>query len=73
MFAQPDLETVLDAHVKSFSTIEVYQGWQAEQLFQDATHVELAVRKGHNLPGTKMHIAAEHAGVNTISCNTGRA
>ncbi len=46
MFAQPDLETVLDEHVKSLPTIEVYQGWQAEQLLQDATHVELTVRKG---------------------------
>lgn len=46
MFAQPDLETVLDAHVKLFPTIEVHQGWQAEQLFQDTAHVELTVRKG---------------------------
>ena len=46
MFAQPDLETVLDTHVKSFPAIEIHQGWQAEQLFQDATRVELTVRKG---------------------------
>ena len=46
-FSQPDLQKVLDEKAKSFSTVEVNQGWEVQEISHHADHVELTVRKGH--------------------------
>jgi 2-polyprenyl-6-methoxyphenol hydroxylase-like FAD-dependent oxidoreductase len=51
MFAQPDLARILDAKVKSLPTVEVYQGWEAEQAGQEQNQIVLQVRRqtaGHS-------------------------
>jgi 2-polyprenyl-6-methoxyphenol hydroxylase-like FAD-dependent oxidoreductase len=50
MFAQPDLERVLDQHVKRQSTVTVRQGWSATALTQQDDSVRLEIERGaiHN-------------------------
>lgn len=46
-FSQPVLQKVLDEKAKSLPTVEVNQGWEAQQISHHDDHVELTVRKGH--------------------------
>jgi 2-polyprenyl-6-methoxyphenol hydroxylase-like FAD-dependent oxidoreductase len=46
MFAQPDLERVIDRHVKRQPTVTVHQGWSATSLTQDAEGVEIDIERG---------------------------
>jgi len=46
MFAQPDLERVLDRHVKAQPTVTVLQGWSATALSQNADGARLEVERG---------------------------
>ncbi|WP_411958850.1 bifunctional 3-(3-hydroxy-phenyl)propionate/3-hydroxycinnamic acid hydroxylase [Pseudomonas sp. s4] len=46
MFAQPELERVIDVHVKRQPSVTVYQGWSATTLTQDAQGVHIAMERG---------------------------
>ena len=46
-FSQPDLQRVLDEKAKSLPTVEVNQGWEAQDISHHDDRVELTVRKGH--------------------------
>lgn len=46
MFSQPDLERVIDRHVKRQPGITVHQGWSATALRQDAEGVDLDIERG---------------------------
>lgn len=46
-FSQPDLQKVLDGKAKSLATVEVNQGWEAQEISHHDNHVELTVRKGN--------------------------
>lgn len=54
MFSQPDLERVLDSHVKALPTVQVYQGWSATVLRQDGQGVELEMASGASADGQWM-------------------
>jgi 2-polyprenyl-6-methoxyphenol hydroxylase-like FAD-dependent oxidoreductase len=47
MFAQPELERVLDRHVKALENVRVLQGWSATALNADAEGVTLEIENGH--------------------------
>src|SRR4029077_2222988 len=46
MFAQPELERILDAKVKAEPTVTVRQGWSASSLSQDASGVHVGIEHG---------------------------
>lgn len=46
MFAQPDLERVIDRHVKRQTGITVHQGWSATALSQDGDGVRIGMERG---------------------------
>lgn len=46
MFSQPELERVLDNHVKAQPTVTVHQGWSATQLTQDENGVCINIERG---------------------------
>lgn len=46
MFAQPDLERVIDRHVKRQPTVTVHQGWSATTLTQGADGVRIDMERG---------------------------
>ena len=46
MFSQPDLERVIDNHVKRQPTVTVYQGWSAHRMTQDAEGVRIEMERG---------------------------
>lgn len=46
MFSQPDLERVLDRHVKRLPDVTVHQGWSATALTQDGEGVRLDIERG---------------------------
>ena len=46
MFAQPELERILDAKVKAEPTVTVRQGWAAASLSQDASGVHVGIEHG---------------------------
>jgi len=46
MFSQPDLERVIDRHVKRQPTATVYQGWSADKMIQDADGVRIEMERG---------------------------
>lgn len=46
MFAQPDLERVLDTHAKRLPNVTFFQGWSATALTQHAASAELAIERG---------------------------
>ena len=46
MFAQPDLECLLDRHVKAMSCVTVRQGWEAKALTQTKTGVHIGIERG---------------------------
>nr|WP_162175037.1 bifunctional 3-(3-hydroxy-phenyl)propionate/3-hydroxycinnamic acid hydroxylase [Paraburkholderia mimosarum] len=46
MFAQPDLERLLDRHVKAMSCVTVCQGWEAKALTQTKTGVQIGIERG---------------------------
>lgn len=46
MFAQPELERILDAKVKAEPTVTVRQGWSASSLSQDAAGVHVGIEHG---------------------------
>ena len=48
IFSQPELEQVLDAKARSFSTVEVNRGWEAIAAVQHDDSVSLTVRKGES-------------------------
>lgn len=45
MFAQPDLERVIDGHVKRQPTVTLHQGWSATAMSQDAQGVEIDIER----------------------------
>lgn len=45
-FSQPDLQKVLDEKARSLSTVEVNNGWEAQEISHRDDHVELTVRRG---------------------------
>ena len=45
-FSQPDLQKVLDGRARSLPTVEVNNGWEAQEISHHDDHVELTVRKG---------------------------
>jgi len=45
-FAQPDLETVLDTAVRALPNVEVMRRWEATEIRQDSTGVDLTVHSG---------------------------
>lgn len=46
LFSQPELERVLDGHVKRLPSVQVRQGWSVCGMAQDAEGVELAIERG---------------------------
>ena len=46
MFAQPDLERLLDHTAKQLPTVEVHQGWEVAELADCGERVELRLRAG---------------------------
>jgi 2-polyprenyl-6-methoxyphenol hydroxylase-like FAD-dependent oxidoreductase len=46
MFSQPDLERVIDRHVKRQPTVTVYQGWSASAMTQEADGVRIEMERG---------------------------
>ena len=46
MFAQPDLERVLDRHAKRLPSVTVHQGWSATALTQHADGARLDIERG---------------------------
>lgn len=46
LFSQPELERVLDGHVKKQPSVQVRQGWSVCAMAQDAEGVELAIERG---------------------------
>ena len=46
MFSQPELERVIDRHVKQQPLVSVHQGWGATALQQDAEGVDLQMERG---------------------------
>ena len=45
-FSQPDLQEVLDEKARSVPTVELNNGWEAQEISHRDDHVELTVRKG---------------------------
>jgi 2-polyprenyl-6-methoxyphenol hydroxylase-like FAD-dependent oxidoreductase len=58
LFSQPELERVLDRHVKKWPNVTVRQGWSVRGLTQDAEGVELDIERGSVESGT-WHAAGE--------------
>lgn len=56
LFSQPELERVLDRHVKTLPNVRVLQGWSVTGLTQDADGAELVIEPG------RMEGGAWHAG-----------
>ncbi|AOZ05396.1 bifunctional 3-(3-hydroxy-phenyl)propionate/3-hydroxycinnamic acid hydroxylase [Cupriavidus malaysiensis] len=50
-FAQPELEAVLDRHVKRLPNVTVRQGWSATALREEAERVELDIEAGGLVDG----------------------
>jgi 2-polyprenyl-6-methoxyphenol hydroxylase-like FAD-dependent oxidoreductase len=46
-FAQPQLQAVLDMRAKSLPTVEVYQGWEVQQIADHDDYVEVTAEQGH--------------------------
>ncbi|MGR7995093.1 bifunctional 3-(3-hydroxy-phenyl)propionate/3-hydroxycinnamic acid hydroxylase MhpA [Xanthobacter sp. ZOL 2024] len=65
-FSQPDLEKVLDRHVKDEPAVDVWQGWSAAGLIQDDAGVVLdleqgAMQKGQWVPnGARNRVRARY-------------
>lgn len=51
MFSQPDLERVIDGHVKRQGSVTVHQGWSAATLKQDAEGVQIEMERGEMRDG----------------------
>ncbi len=51
IFSQPELEAVLDRHVKALANVEVRQGWSARALAQDDAGVRIEVERGEMRDG----------------------
>lgn len=51
MFSQPDLERVLDDHVKQLPNVRVMQGWSATALHPGADGADLQVERGDMVGG----------------------
>ena len=52
MFAQPELERVLDKHVKAQPNVEVRQGWSARSITEIADGVRIEVESGRLQDGS---------------------
>jgi 2-polyprenyl-6-methoxyphenol hydroxylase-like FAD-dependent oxidoreductase len=46
MFSQPELQSVLDRHVRRHDRVALHLGWRLDDLQQDEQHVELRIRRG---------------------------
>lgn len=51
MFSQPELERVLDRHIKAEPLIEVLQGWAAVDIAQDSRGAALTIAHGEDRDG----------------------
>lgn len=51
MVSQPELERVLDRHVKALPNVTLYQGWSANSLSAQSDHVELEIERGEWVDG----------------------
>jgi resorcinol 4-hydroxylase (NADPH) len=61
MFSQPELEAVLDRHVRAQPKVDVRQGWSARALAQDADGARLEIERGELRDG--QWVAAGEVGV----------
>lgn len=51
MFAQPDLERVIDSHVRCHPGVTLRQGWSATALTQQANSVRIEIERGQLVEG----------------------